>query len=57
MLKGAAAFLLSIEIVSMFRAQEAKEKVARPPAAEPALGEEQRDEHGQRAAPPQPCAR
>lgn len=56
MLKGAAAFLLSVKIVSVFGVQEAEEKVARPPAAEPALGEEQRDEHGQRAAPPQPRA-
>lgn len=54
MLKGAAAFLLSIKIISVFRAQEAEEKVAWPPSAEPALGKEQRDEHGQRAAPPQP---
>lgn len=56
MLKGAAAFPLSIKIVSVFRAQEAEEKVARPPSAEPALGKEQCGEHGQRAAPPQPAA-
>lgn len=55
MLKGAAAFPLPIKIVSVFRAQEAEEKVARPPSAELALGKEQCDEHGQRATPPQPA--
>jgi len=39
----------------MFHAQEAEEKVARPPSAEPALGKEQRDEYGQWAASPQPA--
>lgn len=35
----------------MFHTQEAEEKVARSPSAEPALGKEQCDEHGQWAAP------
>lgn len=57
MLKGAAAFLLSIKAISVFHIQEAEEKVAWPPSAEPPLREEQRDEHGQWAAPPQPTTR
>lgn len=57
MLRGAAALLLSIKIVSVFHAQEAEEKAAWSPSSEPALGKEQRDEHGQWAAPPQPTTR
>lgn len=57
MLKGAAVFLLSIKAISVFHIQEAEEKVAWPPSAEPPLREEQRDEHGQWAAPPQPTTR
>lgn len=55
MLKGAAAFPLSIKIISVFHAQEAEEKVTWPHSTEPALGKEQCDELGQWATPPQPA--
>lgn len=56
-LKDAAALLLSIKTISVFHVQEAEEKVAWPPSAEPSLREEQRYEHGKWATPPQPTTR